>query len=116
MTAPTAPRKSTGLTPTVIALGLVSLFTDAASDMVWPLLPVFLTEQLHRSVAYVGIIEGIADATAAVGKYLAGRYSDRLPRRKPLVVLGYGLSSLADRCSPWRPLPGMRWRYASQIA
>jgi MFS family permease len=101
--------RSTALTRTVVALGIVSLLTDAASDMVWPLLPVFLTAHLHRSIAYAGMIEGIAEATAAVGKYLAGRYSDRVPRKKPLVLAGYGLSSaarplLALALTPWHAL------------
>lgn len=106
-TATTSARSA--LTGTVLALGVVSLLTDAASDMIWPLLPIFLVEHLHRSVAYVGLIEGIAEGTAAVGKYLAGRYADRVHRRKPLVLLGYTLSSvarplLALAMSPWQAL------------
>ena len=104
-----APTIRAALTRTVLALGLVSLLTDAASDMIWPLLPVFLVEQLHRSIAYVGLIEGIADATAALGKYFAGRYSDRTRKKKPLVLAGYSLSSisrplLALAGSPWQAL------------
>jgi MFS family permease len=110
---PEAPEAKTTrrppLAPTVVALGLVSLLTDAASDMIWPLLPVFLVDVLHRSVAYVGLIEGVAEATAALGKYYAGKYSDRLPRKKSIVLLGYGLSSvtrplLAFVGSPWQAL------------
>ncbi len=109
---PATPLRSTArsaMTRTVIALGAVSLLTDAASDMIWPLLPIFLVEHLHRSVAFVGLIEGIADGTAALGKYVAGRYADRVHRRKPLVLIGYGLSSvvrplLALAMSPWQAL------------
>ena len=105
----TPPAARSALTHTVIALGIVSLLTDAASDMIWPLLPIFLVEHLHRSVAFIGLIEGIADGTAALAKYFAGRASDRLPRRKPLVFAGYTLSSvsrplLALAGSPWQAL------------
>jgi MFS family permease len=82
------------LTRTVVGLGVVSLCTDAASDMVWPLLPVLLAESMHQSVAYAGVIEGIADAVAAFVKYSVGKRSDQLARRKPFVLAGYALSSL----------------------
>jgi MFS family permease len=79
----------------VKALGLVSLFTDASSEMIYPLLPAFLTGPLRAGPALLGVIEGLAEALAALVKVVSGRLSDRLPRRKPLVVAGYGLSSLA---------------------
>lgn len=85
------------LHPTVVALGLVSLLTDASSEMIYPLLPLFLTTVLGAGTAAVGLIEGAAESTAALLKLLSGRLSDRLQRRKPLVVLGYGLSAL---CKP----------------
>ena len=79
---------------TVKALAAVSLFTDASSEMIYPLLPAFLTATLGVSVAWVGIIEGAADATASLLKLASGWWSDRMPRRKPLVVWGYGLASV----------------------
>jgi MFS family permease len=79
----------------VKALGTVSLLTDASSEMIYPLLPAFLTGPLRAGPAVLGIIEGLAEALAALVKVVSGRVSDRLPRRKPLVVAGYGLSSLA---------------------
>jgi MFS family permease len=79
----------------VKALGLVSLLTDASSEMIYPLLPAFLTGTLRAGPGFVGLVEGAAEAVAGVLKVVAGRASDRLPRRKPLVVAGYGLSSLA---------------------
>ncbi|MDP3276580.1 MAG: MFS transporter [Deltaproteobacteria bacterium] len=102
-------RKARLLHPTVIGLGLVSLLTDAASEMIWPLLPVLLAETMHASLAYVGVIEGIADATASLGKYLVGRRSDRIAKRKPFVLAGYSLSTLmrpllALAVSPWHAL------------
>jgi MFS family permease len=74
---------------------LVSLLTDASSEMIYPLLPAFLTGPLRAGPALLGVIEGLAEALAALVKVASGRLSDRLPRRKPLVVAGYGLSSLA---------------------
>jgi MFS family permease len=79
----------------VKALGVVSLLTDASSEMIYPLLPAFLTGPLRAGPALLGVIEGLAETVAAVAKVVSGRVSDRLPRRKPLVVAGYGLSSLA---------------------
>jgi MFS family permease len=77
----------------VKALGLVSLLTDASSEMIYPLLPAFVTGVLGAGPAFLGAIEGLAETTAALLKLVAGRLADRLPRRKPLVVAGYALSS-----------------------
>lgn len=84
----------------VVALGVVSLFTDVSSEVVYPLLPLFLTA-LGAGPAFVGLVEGIAETTASLLKLVAGWLSDRLRRRKALVVLGYGLSSAT------RPLMAM---------
>src|SRR3989441_8269733 len=75
-------------------LGLVSLLTDASSEMIYPLLPAFLTGALKAGPAFLGVVEGLAEALAAFVKIGAGALSDRMPRRKPAVVAGYGLSSL----------------------
>jgi MFS family permease len=77
----------------VLALGLVSLATDASSDMIFPLLPMFLAS-LGATPAGVGLVEGAAEATAALLKLVSGRLADRARERKPLVLAGYGLSSL----------------------
>jgi len=79
---------------TVWALGLVSLFMDISSEMIHALLPLFLTTTLGASVALVGMIEGVAESTAAMVKVFSGYLSDRLGRRKPLILLGYGLAAL----------------------
>jgi MFS family permease len=79
---------------TVRSLGLVSLFTDASSEMIYPLLPAFLTGTLRAGPAFLGVVEGLAEAVAAILKILSGGLSDRLGRRKPLVVAGYSLSSV----------------------
>jgi MFS family permease len=63
--------------------------------MIWPLLPLLLTQSMHASVAYVGVIEGCAEAVAAAGKYLVGRRSDKIKKRRPYVLMGYTLSTLA---------------------
>ncbi len=78
---------------TVRSLGLVSLLTDASSEMIYPLLPAFLTGTLRAGPAFLGVVEGLAETVAAALKIVSGRVSDRLPHRKPLVVAGYSLSS-----------------------
>jgi MFS family permease len=92
----------------VISLGLVSFFTDLSSEAIFPLLPVFLAS-LGASNAFLGALEGTADLVASVLKYLSGRAADRRERLKPLVLAGYGLSSLvrpmvAFAASPWHVL------------
>ncbi|OYV68310.1 MAG: MFS transporter, partial [Deltaproteobacteria bacterium 21-66-5] len=84
----------------VVALGLVSLFTDFSSEMIFALLPVFLTVTLGAGPAALGLIEGVAETTASLLKLFSGAWSDRTGRKKPLVLAGYGLSTLA------RPLVG----------
>jgi len=80
---------------TVWLLGLTSLLTDASSDMIVPLLPSFLTTAVGAGPAFVGLIEGVADAVASCLRLVSGAVSDRIARRKPLIVLGYGLASVA---------------------
>src|SRR6185295_19245608 len=83
------------LKPQVKLLGLVSLLNDSASEMIYPLLPVFLTAVLGASAVDIGLIEGAADGLASILKYYAGAWSDRLPKRKPLIVSGYALAALS---------------------
>jgi MFS family permease len=83
----------TWLTPNVRTLSGVSLLQDAASEMLYPVLPIFLTVTLGAPAAVVGAVEGTAEGIAAVTKLLAGRLSDRYSRR-PLIALGYGLAAL----------------------
>jgi len=79
----------------VYLLGLVSLFTDLSSQMVFPLLPLFMTSVLGAGAIMVGLVEGGAEAVASIIKAFSGIWSDRLRRRKPFVVAGYALSALA---------------------
>ncbi|MCX6695069.1 MAG: MFS transporter [Candidatus Altiarchaeota archaeon] len=83
-----------GLNVNVVLLGIVSFLTDLSSEMIFPLVPIFLTTVLGAPVAVVGLIEGIAEATANILKMLSGMYSDKIGRRKPFVLLGYGFSTI----------------------
>ncbi|MCW2598399.1 MAG: Multidrug resistance protein MdtH [Frankiales bacterium] len=80
------------LTPNLRTLSAVSLLQDAASEMLYPVLPIFLTVTLGAPAAVVGVVEGAAEGVAAVTRLLAGRLSDRFGR-KPLIALGYGLAA-----------------------
>jgi MFS family permease len=78
----------------VLALSAVSLLTDASSEIIAPLLPLFLVGTLGTSVQMVGVIEGAAEAVASLLKLASGWWSDRVARRKPLIVAGYTIASL----------------------
>jgi len=90
-----APQSKPPLGRTVIALSAVSLLTDVSSEMIYPLIPAFLTMTLGVSAGFVGVIEGAAESVAALVKLASGWWSDRTPRRKPLVVAGYSLAAFA---------------------
>ena len=77
----------------VYALAAVSFFTDVSSEMIYPLLPVFLTSVLGASAGFIGAIEGAAESTAALLKLASGWWSDKTRKRKPFVVAGYTLAS-----------------------
>jgi MFS family permease len=83
-----------GITGNVLILGLVSFFTDVSSEMIYPLLPIFLTSILGAGPAYLGVIEGVAESTASLLKLFSGIVSDRVRGRKSLVLFGYSISSL----------------------
>ncbi len=93
---------------TVIALGVASFFTDLGSELIFPLIPVFLVS-LGGAPTYLGLIEGLANATASILKLVTGHLSDRFPAKKPLVLFGYGLATLvrplvALATAPWHVL------------
>lgn len=79
----------------VYLLGLVSMFNDVASEMLYPIMPIFITQVLGAPVFVVGIIEGVAEGTSSLFKTLFGYLSDRFQKRKIFVVLGYGASAVA---------------------
>jgi len=102
---------------TVWALGLVSLFMDMSSEIIHALLPLFMTATLGLSVATVGLIDGIAEATANITKVFSGWLSDRIGRRKPLILLGYGLAGLSKPLFPLASgaVPILGARFADRI-
>jgi MFS family permease len=79
----------------VVLLGVVSGLTDISSEMLYPVIPLFLTTVLGAPMTVVGLIEGVAEATASLLKAASGLWSDRAGRRKPFVLWGYGLSALS---------------------
>jgi MFS family permease len=85
----------TGLSRNVIVLGLVSLFQDLSSEMLYPVVPMFLATVLGAPMTIIGLIEGFAEFTAAILKAVFGRLSDRMQRRSVFVSLGYGLSAMS---------------------
>ncbi|HEY3436374.1 MAG TPA: MFS transporter [Actinotalea sp.] len=94
MTSTGAPERGTSwLTPNVKALSGVSFLQDAASEMLYPVLPIFLTSTLGAPVAVVGAVEGAAEGIAALTKLIAGRLGDTRAR-KPLIAIGYGLAAV----------------------
>jgi MFS family permease len=93
--------KKSSLPSLVVWLGLVSLLTDAATEMIYPLLPLFLSTVLGAPQSFIGAVEGAAEATASLLKLVSGRIADASPRKKPLTVLGYGISTTV------RPLVGL---------
>lgn len=96
------------------ALGFGSLFMDASSEMIHSLLPLFMVTTLGASMMTVGIIEGVAEATAAVLKVFSGTVSDYLGKRKFLMILGYGLSACTK---PVFPLAGsIGWVFSARFA
>jgi MFS family permease len=100
VSTPGAPRPGSGVPAigvprNVKALGVVSLLTDASSEMVYPVLPLFLANVLGAPVTAIGFIESVAEATASFLKVFSGWLSDRVGRRRPLIALGYTISNAA---------------------
>jgi MFS family permease len=99
--------------PGIWALGLVSLLMDTSSEMIHALLPIYLVTVMGASTLTVGIIEGIAEATAALVKIFSGALSDRLGKRKLLAALGYGLAAVTKPVFPLAPTIG--WLIAARF-
>src|SRR3989338_9490432 len=87
-------KKYFGLSKNVFTLGLVSFFMDVSSEMIYPLMPLFLTNILGVNKTIVGLIEGVAESTASLLKVVSGYISDKISRRKVLILAGYGLSTI----------------------
>jgi MFS family permease len=83
-----------GITRNIFIVGLVSLFTDLSSQMVFPLIPLFLTTVLGCGAYAVGIVEGAAETTASLLKVVSGYWSDKINKRKPFILFGYSMSTI----------------------
>lgn len=99
--------------PSVWALGLVSLFMDFSSEMIHALLPVYLVGAMGATMAEVGVIEGVAEATASIVKIFSGAVSDWFASRKLLATLGYGLAAATKPMFPLAPNVG--WVMAARF-
>ncbi len=94
-------------------LGFVSMLMDISSEMVHSVLPIFMTTTLGVSMVMIGIIEGVAEAAAAVTKVFSGAVSDYVGRRKALAVMGYGLSALTKPIFPMASTAG--WVFCARF-
>jgi MFS family permease len=108
-----SPRAVRTLPPAIWALGFASLFMDASSELIHSLLPIFMVTALGASMTTVGLIEGVAEATAAIVKVFSGALSDYLGRRKALLVLGYALGALTKPIFPLASAVG--WVFAARF-
>lgn len=107
------PRKLFGVSKTVFTLGIVSFLTDVSSEMLVPIVPQFLKFVIGTATFNIGVIEGIAEATASVLRVWAGYLADRSGRPKLLTVIGYGLSAISKPfyllASSWHHVLGIRF-------
>ena len=88
-------KKIIGLQRNIFFTGLVSFFMDMSSEMIYPLVPIFLSSVLGVNKSVIGLIEGIAESTASLLKVFSGWLSDRIGKRKILLIFGYGISTLS---------------------
>jgi MFS family permease len=107
ITAPDRPSDVSRVPPAVKGLSLVSLFNDFASEMVYPLLPAFVTGTLGGGAALLGLLDGAADLTSAVLKVVSGRLADRPRWRAPLILVGYATAVLVR---PLIAVAGAAWQ------
>jgi len=91
----TEAQRNGAVSRNVVLLGVVSLFADISGEMVYPIIPLFLTSTLGAPAIVVGVIEGVAESTASLLKFVFGWFSDRLSRRLPFAIAGYGLAGVA---------------------
>src|SRR3990172_7534683 len=94
-------RRIFGVKKNIFVLGLVSMFADISSEMIYPFIPIFLADVLKLSKALIGLIEGVAESTASVAMLFGGWLADKLSRRKALAALGYSVGVVS------RPLLGL---------
>src|SRR5208283_482452 len=101
MTGGAIQRYFSGLSRTTFLLAFASLFADISTEMLYPVLPVFLTQTLNASGSIVGLIDGFAQATQNIVQGFSGMLSDKLQRRKPVALAGYFLAATS------KPLMGL---------
>ena len=94
MATATAHRYFAGLSRNTFLLAFASLFADISTEMLYPILPIFLTQTLKASGSVVGLIEGVAGATQNIAQGISGAVSDKLQRRKPIALVGYFLAAI----------------------
>ncbi|HEY5212749.1 MAG TPA: MFS transporter [Acidobacteriaceae bacterium] len=108
-----AHRYFAGLSRNTFLLALASLFADISSEMLYPILPIFLTQTLKASGSVVGLVEGVAEATQNIVQGFSGSLSDRLQRRKPIALAGYLLAAVAKplmgTATAWQGVLGGRF-------
>jgi len=111
--SPSPSSSARGIPRNVTALGIVSLLTDASTEMILPVLPLFVIGVLHGTAASVGVIEGVAECTATVLRLGSGWLSDRTQARKPFLYFGYGVSAVAKGAlavaNSWSAVLGLRF-------
>ena len=100
----------TGLSRNTFLLALSSLFADISTEMIVPVLPIYLTQTLEVSASVVGLVEGIAGATQNITQGLSGSLSDRLQKRKPIALVGYLLAAIG------KPLMGVASMWQGVLA
>jgi MFS family permease len=110
MASATAHRYFAGLSRNTFLLAFASLFADISTEMIYPILPIFLTQTLKASGSVVGLIEGIAGATQNIIQGFSGALSDKLQRRKPVALVGYLLAALG------KPLMGVATAWPGVLA
>jgi MFS family permease len=112
MSIPVVQRYFAGLSRNTFLLALSSLFADISTEMLYPVLPIFLTQVLHASGSIVGLVDGVAQATQNIVQGFSGTISDRLQRRKPVALIGYLLAAIAKPmmglATVWPALLGAR--------
>lgn len=113
MSPPASPSSLRNIPRGIWVLGFVSMLMDISSEMIHALLPVYLVTVLGTSALVVGVIEGIAEATASITKVFSGALSDRLGRRKQLAAIGYGLAAVTKPIFPLAPTVG--WLVAARF-
>jgi len=99
------PKLLGGLTLNIVVLGIVSFLTDVSSEMVFALLPFFMVSVLGIGMTFVGLIEGAAESTASILKVFSGWFSDKIGKRKPLVAVGYSVSTVSKPFFAFATLP-----------